>query len=258
MILNLAVNARDAMPAGGQLVISTANVVLDARSAAAVGASGPGDFIRLTVRDTGTGMSAEARAHLFEPFFTTKTLGRGTGLGLAVVHGIVKQSEGAIAVESEPGCGTAIHLYLPRCREQVEPPAAPIDPFPQGGGGESVLLVEDEAVVRAVAERTLRAAGYLVRVAADAEEALTGDREGARIDILVTDVVMPGRNGRQLADELRRRHPGLRVLYVSGFTHDALAQHGVVEPGVNLLEKPFVGATLLARVRNVLDRPPAA
>ena len=258
VILNLAVNARDAMPAGGRLVISAGNEVLDARSAAALGTSGPGDFIRLTVRDTGTGMSAEARAHLFEPFFTTKMLGRGTGLGLAVVHGIVKQSEGALAVETEPGCGTAIHVYLPRCHELVARPAAPIDLSPRGGGGETVLLVEDEAVVRAVAERTLRAAGYVVRVAVDAEEALARDREGASIDILVTDVVMPGLNGRQLADELCRRHPGLRVLFVSGFTHDAVAQHGLIEPGVNLLEKPFVGATLLARVRNVLDRPPAA
>jgi two-component system, cell cycle sensor histidine kinase and response regulator CckA len=260
VILNLAVNARDAMPGGGRLVLSAENETLDARAAGAVGAPGPGDYVRLSVRDTGTGMTPEARTHLFEPFFTTKTLGRGTGLGLAVVHGIVKQSGGAIAVETAPGRGTSIHVHLPRCDEPVArpPPAAPQAP---AGGGEAILLVEDEGVVRAVAERTLRAAGYAVRAAASAEEALAGDGAeagaGAGIDLLVTDVVMPGMNGRQLSEELRRRHPGLRVLFISGFTHDAVAQHGVIEPGVDLLEKPFLGPTLLARVRSVLDRPAA-
>ncbi len=255
VILNLAVNARDAMPAGGELVLAVKGESLDGQAAAAVGASGPGDWVRLTVRDNGSGMSAEARAHLFEPFFTTKMLGRGTGLGLAVVHGIVKQSEGAIAVESEAGLGTSIHVYLPRCAE----PAARLPPSPKpasrSGGNEAVLLVEDEPAVRAVAERTLRRAGYDVLVASDAEEALALAPPRDGLDLLVTDVVMPGMNGRELADRLLRGHPGLRVLFISGFTRDAVAQHGVIEEGVELLEKPFVGATLLARVRDVLDRP---
>ncbi|MBI5067830.1 MAG: PAS domain S-box protein [Deltaproteobacteria bacterium] len=252
VVLNLAVNARDAMPSGGRLVIETACERLDGAAAAAGVA--PGEWVRLTVRDSGGGMSAEARAHLFEPFFTTKGRGRGTGLGLAAVHGIVKQSQGAITVESEPGRGTAIHVRLPRTEVTAEDREADVGRASPGTSG-AVLLVEDDALVRNVAERALRRAGYQVLVAGDGQDALSLPLPAQGLALLVTDVVMPGLDGRQLAERLRQRQPGLRVLYVSGFTQDALAHHGVLDHGVELLEKPFVAATLVARVQQVLARP---
>ena len=254
VILNLASNARDAMPGGGLLTIETQHHTLDAAGAAAVGAPGPGEYVRLTVRDTGAGVPPEAQPHLFEPFFTTKALGRGTGLGLAAVHGIVTQSHGAIKVESEPSRGTALHLYFPRCdAEGPEPKAAAPSPTPRGR--ERLLLVEDEPLVRMVAERALRKGGYDVFVASNAEEALALTIPEDGIALLITDVVMPGLDGGQLASRMRARHPGLPVLFVSGFTRDAIAHHGVLDEGVTLLEKPFVASVLLERVRRVLDEP---
>ncbi len=251
VILNLASNARDAMPSGGQLTIETRKRVLDAEEAVGAGAAAPGEYVCLCVRDTGVGISLDAQAHLFEPFFTTKALGRGTGLGLAAVHGIVKQLGGGIVVESEPGRGTAMHISLPRCSPEPSGPRPTAETAV--GGGERVLLVEDERLVRQVAERTLRKAGYEVLVAQDGDEALALAIPEGSVSLLITDVVMPGLDGSQLAGRLKARHRGLKVLYVSGFTADTIAHHGVLDEGVELLEKPFIATELLERVRRVLD-----
>jgi PAS domain S-box-containing protein len=254
LLLNLAVNARDAMPDGGKLRIATSNVVLDQAEAARLPEARPGQYVRLAVSDSGVGMAPDVQAHLFEPFFTTKPLGQGTGLGLATVHGIVTQSGGLVRVESTPGAGTTFEVFLPRAEAedpQTAPPPAAALP---ATGRETILVVEDDPAVRAVTIRSLRSGGYQVLSAENgvaAMELLSSHR--GRIDLLLSDVVMPGVNGRQLADEVRRHWPVARVLFVSGHAHDVLAARGVLEPGVHLLRKPHTGAVLLARVRQVLD-----
>jgi two-component system, cell cycle sensor histidine kinase and response regulator CckA len=255
LLLNLAVNARDAMPGGGTLSIEVSNVEIDPRAAADHPGMEPGPHVRLSVRDSGQGMTPEVRDRIFEPFFTTKETGKGTGLGLATVYGIVQQSEGFIAVDSRPGGGTTFDVWFARAPAGAgEAPELPgREP---AGGTETILVVEDEPQVRAVTVRTLRAAGYQVLVAGEGLEALAvaaGAR--GRIQLLLTDVVMPGPNGRAVAEAVSRVQPGLRVLYVSGYTGDAIAQRGVLEAGVALLEKPFTPKALLARVRAVLDAP---
>ena len=257
VILNLAVNARDAMPRGGRLTIETGNVDIAGEEALRTGGR-CGPFVRLVVRDSGAGLAEEVKAHLFEPFFTTKPTGQGTGLGLATVYGIVEQADGHVRVESELGRGTTFEIYLPRSAEapraHVEAPA----PAPRRGS-ETVLVVEDEKQVREVSVRALRAAGYQVLVAGGPYAALDlGDAALERVELLVTDVVMPGMDGRMLAEELRRNHPRLRVLYVSGYPREVIAERGVLEAGTELLAKPFTGAALLARVQTVLDASPAA
>jgi PAS domain S-box-containing protein len=256
VLMNLAVNAKDAMPGGGRLVIETANADLDEGASRSPGAA-PKPRARLTVRDSGSGIPPEVREHLFEPFFTTKSRGQGTGLGLATVYGIVQQSNGSIAVESEPGRGAAFHIYLPRSTPGVAKP--PPESKAEPGGSETILVVEDEPLVREMAVRALRRAGYRVLVADGADEALAVEAaaDGA-FDLLLTDVVMPGLNGRELAEGLLRRHPDLRVLYVSGYTEDAFDGVGSPEDGLELLPKPFTASGLLARVRQVLDRSPPA
>ncbi len=248
LIVNLSVNARDAMPTGGTLTLETSNV--DAPGSAEL----PGAWVRLTVTDTGVGLSPEAKEHLFEPFFTTKPRGKGTGMGLATVHGIVHQIGGEIRVESEAGRGTAFQIFLPPSAEEPAPaePAAPVTS--KLGGSETVLVVEDEPEVREVTQRALRAGGYQVLAAASGDEALALDPATlASVQLLVTDVVMPGLDGRATAEELCRRHPSLRVLYVSGYTQDVIAQRGVLDAGIQFLPKPFAASSLLARVRAVLD-----
>jgi PAS domain S-box-containing protein len=254
VILNLAVNSGDAMPSGGRLDIEAAEVELDDREAEALGTwAAPGRFGRLTVRDSGTGLSAEARAHLFEPFFTTKPRGRGTGLGLATVYGIVKQSDGFIGLESEPGKGTTFHVYLPRSTRLPEAAQAAA-PSPSLGGTETVLVVEDEPLVRKVAVGALRRAGYRVVEAAGGAEALDAMAPGLEaLALLVTDVVMPGMDGRALATELQRRRPGLRVLFMSGYPGDHQETLGDLASSAGFLQKPFTGATLVAAVRTALD-----
>jgi two-component system cell cycle sensor histidine kinase/response regulator CckA len=253
VILNLVVNARDAMPRGGRLTLETSNARMDGERGARHPEARGGEFVRLVIRDSGEGMSPEVKAHLFEPFFTTKEQGRGTGLGLATVYGIVKQSEGYIHVESEPGSGTAVEIGLPRTHDL----AVPLEPRPPAAavrGTERLLVVEDDPHVREVTVRSLRGGGYDVLVAASPHEALALDAgEMARVRLLVTDVVMPGLDGRSLASELLRRHPALRVLFVSGYPQDAIADRGVLETGVELLPKPFTATALLTRVRAVLD-----
>ncbi len=256
VLLNLAVNARDAMPRGGRLAIESANVELEAGEVAALPNLQPGAHVRLAVTDSGPGLSPEAQAHLFEPFFTTKPAGQGTGLGLATVYGIVRQSGGAIRVESAAGRGTTFELYFPRCDAA---PAATASGARAGagavrGGRETVLVVEDDPRVREVTVRALAGAGYRVLAAEGGARALELAPPEERLDLLVTDVVMPGMSGPQMAEALARARPGLRVLYVSGYAEDAIVHHGIIDSGIDLLAKPYTPALLLARVRQVLDR----
>ena len=255
VIVNLAVNARDAMPAGGRLTIETSNVDLGAAYAAEHRTVVPGPYVVLAVSDTGSGMSAETQSHIFEPFFTTKEVGKGTGLGLATVYGIVRQSGGSIWVYSELGHGTTIKVYLPRVDAPAEPlPGPAITNAEDLRGTETILLVEDEPAVRGVARQVLIRQGYTVLEAPDGQTALAMiDGGGPRVDLVLTDVVMPGMSGRSLADHLISRLPGLRVLYMSGYTDDAIIRHGMLEPGLAYLQKPFRADALVRKVREVLN-----
>ena len=254
VIMNLVVNARDAMPEGGTITVEVANADLDAAYAASHPPTAAGHYVRLTVRDTGTGMDADTRAHVFEPFFTTKEKGKGTGLGLATVYGIVKQSGGYVWLDSEPGKGATFDIHLPRLEDGAQMDAAPIGPAPSPRGTETVLLVEDEAMLRELAREVLEASGYRVLQAAGGEEALrvAGVHEGS-IDLLLTDVVMPGISGRMVAERLALSRPGMKVLYTSGYTDDAVFQRGVLPEGSAFLQKPFTTVALERKVREILD-----
>jgi PAS domain S-box-containing protein len=256
VIMNLAVNARDAMPNGGKLTLETANVDLDEGYAADHYPARAGPFVLLAVSDTGSGMSAETQAHMFEPFFTTKEKGKGTGLGLATVYGIVKQSGGFIWVYSEVGHGTTFKIYLPRVEELAERPSQPAQtPARAARGTETVLVVEDEAPVRSVARQVLERHGYTVLEAPSAEAALDiATRYSGIIHLLLTDVVMPGLNGRELASRLANLRPEARVIFMSGYTGDDVTRHGVLEPGSTYVQKPFTPDAIARRVREVLDR----
>lgn len=254
VIMNLAVNARDAMPRGGQLTIETANVELDEIYAQRHVGVQPGPYVMLAMSDTGCGMDEETRSRVFEPFFTTKAEGQGTGLGLSTVYGIVRQSGGHIWVYSEPGRGATFKIYLPRIEEAVEsskPSAAKPRLLPQGS--ETVLVVEDEQDVRALICETLENDGYRILEACDGDEALlvSGQHPGP-LHLMVTDVVMPGMSGRTLADCLIALRPGMKVLYMSGYTDNAIVRHGV-KPGMVFLQKPFTADVLLRKVREILD-----
>jgi CheY-like chemotaxis protein len=257
VILNLVVNARDAMPTGGKLTIETANVELDEAYAQKYIDVTPGRYVLLTVSDSGVGMDANVQSHIFEPFFTTKEQGKGTGLGLATVYGIVKQSGGDIRLYSELEQGTTFKVYLPRVDEAVtrleSRPA--ISEIPTGG--ETLVLVEDEASVRALARQALELSGYTVLEASCGPEALELCQQLARpIHLLVTDVVMPGgMNGRELAEQLRSLRPELKVLFISGYTNEAIVHHGVLGSGYFFLQKPFTPYLLMQKVREVLDAP---
>ncbi len=257
VLLNLAVNARDAMPGGGKLTIETQNVELDQDYVRGHLSAQPGPYVMLAVSDTGVGMDAATQARIFEPFFTTKEKGKGTGLGLATVYGIVKQSGGWIWVYSEPGRGTTFKVYLPRVAEAAAP-AAPTPPAPASvRGSETVLVVEDDELIRKLVQKVLKANGYTVLVAGsggDAEQ-VAGQHQGP-IHLLMTDVVLPGLNGREVARRLTAARAGIRVLYLSGYTDDAIVHHGVLEPGVAFLQKPFAPTALSRKVREVLDSPP--
>ena len=257
VVMNLVVNARDAMAGGGRVSIATRNVAIDHtfRSEDPVT---PGDYILLTIGDTGTGMTAATLRRVFEPFFTTKELGKGTGLGLAMVYGIVKQSDGHIAVESEPSRGTTFRVYLPRCDAMAEGDARRRKDAILLGR-ETVLLVEDDEGVRAVASAMLRTLGYRVVEAPGGLEALRTCREyPGPIHLLLTDVVMPMMNGREVADRVRVLVPGVKVLFMSGYTDDSILRHGVLDEGVSFLNKPLSHESLSRKLREVLDPIPAA
>ena len=254
VVMNLAVNARDAMPRGGRLTIETRNVDLDEAYARTHPDARAGPHALLSVSDTGTGMPPEVRARIFEPFFTTKGLGKGTGLGLATVYGIVKQSGGHVAAYSEVGVGTTFKVYLPRVEKAFGGPKAKSGLLSPPRGTETVLLVEDEAGVRALTRHVLSRCGYEVLEAADGEEAMrVAAAHRGPIHLLITDVVMPGAGGRAVAEQIAARHPAVRVLYVSGYTDDAVIRHGVLREGVSFLQKPFSPVGLALKVREVLD-----
>jgi len=254
VIMNLAVNARDAMPAGGKLIIQTANVEFDQTYLRTHAGSTAGNYVLLAVSDTGTGMDPGTIAHIFEPFFTTKELGKGTGLGLATVYGIVKQSNGYIWVDSLPGKGTSFEIYLPRHIGQPPVEEQKIDRGETQRGSEYILLVEDAQPLRKLAQTFLEEAGFRVLPAGSGEEALElAARSGVSLDLLLTDVVMPGMNGRALAEQLSPRQPGMKVLYMSGYTDSFITGHGVLDPGTYLLHKPFTDEVLIRKVREVLD-----
>jgi hypothetical protein len=256
VLMNLAVNARDAMPSGGKLTIETANVEHDPDYAREQEAAAVSRFVMLAVTDTGVGMDEATKARVFEPFFTTKEVGKGTGLGLATVYGIVRQSGGFIWVYSEPGLGTTFKIYLPQVDSVAERSAAGAAPATLLRGTETVLLVEDAAAVRAVARQALARQGYTVLEAPNGAEALQiAASHPGPIHLLLTDVVMPGLSGRQLSDQLALLRPETKVLYTSGYTDDAVVRHGVLEAGIAYLQKPFTVDGLARKVREVLDRP---
>jgi two-component system NtrC family sensor kinase len=252
-LLNLAVNARDAMSQGGKLTLETANVYLDEQYCESVPSLKAGQFVMLAISDTGIGMQKEVADKAFDPFFTTKQAGAGTGLGLSQVYGFVKQSGGHIKIYSEPGEGTTIKIYLPRHNARVSAKAERVsaEPLPRGNG-ERVLVTEDDVDVRAYVAQTLQELGYEVLQAADGEAAIDILTRAQPIDLLLTDVVMPGMNGRKLAEEALRRAPNLKVLYMTGYSRNAIVHHGRLDPGVALIQKPFSQSALAVRVRDIL------
>jgi signal transduction histidine kinase len=252
VILNLAVNAQDAMPDGGTLIIETRDVLIDAGHASAHPATRPGAHVMLAVSDTGIGMDEATRLRIFEPFFTTKAQGKGTGLGLSTVYGIVEQSRGTIWVYSEPGQGTTFKIYLPAF--EVVPSEAQPTRQPSTHGHETILLVEDERGVRDLTRRILESAGYTVLAAGNGPEAIALlEQHAGPIDLLMTDVVMPGMNGRELAARIAELRPEAKVLYASGYTDDAILRHGVLDDSSRFISKPYTQVELTRRVRSILD-----
>jgi two-component system cell cycle sensor histidine kinase/response regulator CckA len=256
ILMNLAVNARDAMPQGGKLTIETSDVELDDAYAAHHSDCTTGRYVMLSVSDTGCGMTPEVQARAFEPFFTTKGPGKGTGLGLATVYGIVKQSGGSINLSSESGHGASFKIYFPVAIEQLHPTPRVQGAATTTSGTETILVVEDEDAVRAIARFALQTQGYTVLQAESGKKALEViDKHPGRIDLLMTDVVMPGMSGRELAETLSVRYPSLKVLYASGYTDDSVIRHGILQKEVAFLQKPYTPLSLAKKVREVLDQP---
>jgi signal transduction histidine kinase/CheY-like chemotaxis protein len=259
VLLNLVVNARDAMPSGGTLTVETSSVVVDQEYADSHYGIDPGSYALLAVSDTGTGMDSATRARIFEPFFTTKEKGRGTGLGLSTVFGIIKQSGGTIWVDSEPGRGTTFKVYLPRVDAAASRVPSAASPQVSVRGSETVLLAEDDAQVRALVSTTLRRHGYRVLEASNGNEALAlAEQYAGGIDILLSDVVMPGMGGRPLWERLLPRRPRMKVLFMSGYTNDAIVHHGVKKAELAFVAKPIVPRALMLKLRQVLDASPRA
>ena len=256
VIINLAVNARDAMPDGGTLIIETSNVAGSGEHVMSQAELPRGEYVMLVVGDTGTGMAEDVKGHVFEPFFTTKGVGQGTGLGLSTCYGIVSQSGGHMTVDSEPGRGTTFRIYLPRVHAELSPAPLYENADPPTGGDETVMLVEDDPSVRRVAGTVLRGLGYHVIEASNGREALRMAEEvpDDRINLLLTDVVMPGMGGAELAARLRKTHPETRMIYISGYTDDTIVRYGVMDGNSEFLNQPFLPDTLARRVRQVLDK----
>jgi two-component system, cell cycle sensor histidine kinase and response regulator CckA len=251
VLMNLVVNAKDAMPTGGKLTISTRNIAADEIHRRGQTFIRPGNYVMLSVSDTGTGMDKETQSRIFEPFFTTKEKGKGTGLGLSTVYGIVKQSGGYVMVQSEEGHGTTFHIYLPRVEGAAEKQTAPVARA-AAGGTETILLVEDEESVRQLVRETLAAKGYHVVEAENGEAGLAAANGQGKIDLVITDVIMPGMGGRELVQELAKTRPHTKVLYLSGYTEDAVVSEGTMESGTAFLQKPFTLQNLSRKVREVL------
>ncbi len=269
VVMNLCINARDAMPRGGRITVETDRVIMDSTRHGLKDIVMRGDFVRLRITDTGTGMDAETKSHLFEPFFTTKDVGKGTGLGLSTVYGIVKQTNGYIWVESEPGRGTSFEILFPHAEpHQAEVPGTNAENTPAGadppgpradsprGAGETVLLVEDETVIRSLVRNVLSSNGYAVLEAEDGERALDLFRaRSADINLVITDVVLPGAGGRDIVERMHADRPGVPALFMSGYTRDVIDNHGALSPGLAFLQKPFSPDALLRKVREVLGAP---
>ena len=257
VIMNLVVNARDAMPFGGKLTIETANMDLDENyfSRHGIVEEWPGSYVMLAVSDTGSGMDKEVREHIFEPFYTTKEKGKGTGLDLSTIYGIIKQNNGFIWVYSEPGQGSTFKIYLPKMKGDVKAEEKEITPIHDLSGSEAVLIVEDEDSLRKLLRTVLKHRGYKILEAENGEDALriSNEHEGT-IDLMITDVVMPKMGGKETAERLELLHPQMKVIYMSGYTDDAIVHHGVLAPGLNFLEKPFSPEKLAHKVREVLDK----
>jgi len=253
VLMNLVINARDAMPQGGLITVETANTILDADHPALPFGLAPGRYVMLSVADTGVGMDEELREHIFEPFFTTKEKGKGTGLGLSTVYGIIQQSGGMVLVDSTLGSGTVFRIYLPAVEGARSDERRNLRTLPVSGH-EVVLVVEDDSAVRRLSERILRAAGFRVLSAASGGDALVVcEQEGDRIDLMLADVVMPRMSGPELARRVKAQWPHIKVLFMSGYTDDALGQHGVLGPEVAFISKPFTPVMLASKVRGVLD-----
>jgi signal transduction histidine kinase len=255
VLMNLVVNARDAMPTGGKITIQTSNVTLDQQAAAQRDNLVAGNYVLLSVTDTGCGMSPDVQAKIFEPFFTTKPEGKGTGLGLPTCYGIIKQSHGAITLQSEVGRGTTFNIYLPAVAEEATSPESPDKPSATFEGKETILVVEDEESLRELAQLVLTDFGYKVLIATDGVEALrVAAQHKGDIALVVSDVVMPQMGGRELAEKLRALQPALKILFVSGYTDDAVIQRGVSRDSFPFLQKPYTPTSLARKVREVLDK----
>jgi len=254
-LLNLALNARDAMPNGGKLTIETSNAYLDDEYCSHHAGVTPGQYVLIAVSDNGVGMSAATVEHAFEPFFTTKETGKGTGLGLSQVYGFIKQSGGHVKIYSEPGQGTSIKLYLPRHDgdEAVIANEVPVLTGSEQGRGETILIVEDDEGVRQYASEILRDLNYQVIEAKDSASALRLLDADKKFDLLLTDVVLPGKNGRELADEVLRRHPGVKVIFMTGYSRNAIVHHGRLDRGAALISKPLIDGIVARKIRQVLD-----
>jgi len=253
ILMNLVVNARDAMPNGGTLTIETANATLTSEDLQRYPFVEEGPYVMLNVADTGCGMDEETQCHIFEPFYTTKPLGQGTGLGLSMVYGIVKQSGGYILVDSQPNKGARFRLYFPQVTDALEPARVGMHKT-LPGGSENILVVEDEPALRALTRTFLEVAGYTVVTANSGEAAFEAALGGcASINMLLTDLILPGMSGRVLADRLKMELPDIRVLYMSGYTDDLVSKNGIVDRDASLLHKPFTMESLLSKVREVLD-----